>query len=67
MWKNRAVDELERLLTNPPVLKLERAVVHYTVDTGACDNRVGYIMVQEQPDDNNQPICYYCRTVINSK
>lgn len=61
-----AVERLEDLLANLPVLSPPQVAVYYTVDADASDNHIGCVLSQQQPDGPDRPIGYWSRA-LNDK
>lgn len=46
--ERKAFEELNNQLISPPVMALPKPKGKYTIDTDACDEQVGYVLLQTQ-------------------
>lgn len=58
-------EELQKRLTEAPILVLPRSHGGYTLDTDASANEVGALFLQEKPDQSTQPVGY-CNRSLNA-
>ena len=58
---------LKDKLVNPPILALPRHNYHYTLDTDACEDQVGCVLLQEQPNGDKLPIGYWSRSLTQAE
>lgn len=65
--ETEAFETLKSKLVEPPVLALPRGKGRYTVDTDACNEQVGCVLLQEQPDGVKRPIGYWPRTLTTAE
>lgn len=59
-----AFELLKSALIQPPVLRLPRKDLPYSVDTDACDDQVGCALLQTYPDGMRHPIGFWSRSLI---
>ena len=53
---------LKKALLSAPIMRLPRADLPYSVDTDACNHRVGCALLQTYPDGTRHPIGFWSRT-----
>ena len=58
-----AFEMLKEALTSPPILKLPRTDLEYSVDTDACDYQVGCSLFQTHADGVRHPIGFWSRSL----
>ena len=58
-----AFNLLKDALIAPPILKLPRSDLPYSVDTDACDYQVGCALFQTYPDGTRHPVGFWSRTL----
>lgn len=54
--EKQAVDGLEKILTNPPILGLPQATGHYTLNADTCDTQVGCVLLQQKLEGTDRQI-----------
>ena len=54
---------LKAALASPPVLRLPQHGLPYSVDTDACDYRIGCALMQTYPDGTRHPIGFWSRSL----
>ena len=54
---------LKRALSEPPVLRLPRKDLPYSVDTDACAYQIGCVLLQTYPDGTRHPIGFWSRSL----
>lgn len=62
-----AYETLKKALIRPPVLALPQLDGHYIIYTDACDEQVGCVLLQVQPDGTESPVGYFLRTLNNAE
>lgn len=62
-----AVQQLNSLLTNPPVLTLPRADDCLTINSDTCDIQLGCVFLQKQNYGTMRLIAYWSRTLAEPK
>lgn len=55
------LDMLKENLIEPPVLRLPRSQVNYTVDQCTRGKQIYLVLLQKKPDGTNRPIWYWSR------
>lgn len=61
-----AINAMKDALLSPPVLAIPIFIAHMTLDTDACDKRVGCVLLQKQEDKIARPIGYWSRSLNNA-
>ena len=56
-------DLLKQALTEPPVLRLPRVGLPFSVDTDACNHQIGCALMQTHDDDARYPIGFWSRSL----
>ena len=54
---------LKQALISPPILRLPKKDLPYSVDTDACGHQVGVVLLQTYEDGTRHPIGYWSRTL----
>lgn len=62
-----AFELLKEALASPPVLKLPRSDLEYSVDTDACDHQVGCALFQTYEDGTRHPIGFWSRSLTSAE
>lgn len=62
-----AIENLNKQLTNLPILALPPPGDQYTVDTDGLDSKVGYVILQQQADGTSRPIGFCSRTLTDAE
>ena len=60
--QSAAFELLKKALLSPPILRLPRAELPYSVDTDVCYHQVGYALLQTSPDGTRHPIGFWSRS-----
>lgn len=60
-----ALETLQQLLFSPPILSLLRPNARYMFDTDACDKKIVWVLLQENPKEPRKPEIY-CSSSLNS-
>ena len=58
-----AFHKLIQLVTAPPILKLPRSGLPYSIDTDASKSQIGCALFQTHPDGKRHPVGYWSRTL----
>lgn len=58
------LETLNKKLISPPVLAVQRSQDTYTVSPDACDQQIGFVLLQKQLDGHNKPIVYWPRLLM---
>ena len=61
--QSAAFELLKKALLSPPILRLPRAYLSYSVDTDACNHQVGCALLQTYPDGICRPIGFWSRSL----
>ena len=61
--QSAAFEQLKKALLSPPILRLPRADLPYSVDTDACNHQVGCALLQTYPDGSRHPIEFWSRSL----
>ena len=61
--QSAAFELLKKALLAPPILRLPRADLPYSVDTDACNNQVGSALLRTYPDGTRHPIGFWSRSL----
>ena len=61
--EKNAFEILKKCLISPPILKLPKKGLPYSIDTDACNYQVGVVLLQTYPDGTRHPLGYWSRTL----
>ena len=61
--EKNAYEILKKCLISPPILKLPKKGLPYSIDTDACNYQVGVVLLQTYPDGTRHPLGYWSRTL----
>ena len=63
----RSFEKLKQMLLQPPVLRLPKEGLPYSVDTDASNSQIGCALFQTHDDKKRYPIGYWSRTLSNAE
>ena len=61
--QSAAFQLLKKALLSPPILRLPRKDLPYSVDTDACNRQLGCALLQTYPDGTRHPIGFWSRSL----
>lgn len=61
--ESKLFESLKQKSVEPPVFDLPRLNNNYTIDTDDWDKKIGFVLLQTQPDGKARPIGYWKRTL----
>ena len=62
-----AFEKLKSILSNPPILRLPRVGLQYSLDTDACDEQIGCTLLQTHEDGHRYPIGFWSRQLNDAE
>lgn len=62
-----AFRELISVLCTPPVLRLPKIGLPFSIDTEACEGQIGATLLQTHPDGKRYPIGYWSRQLNSAE
>lgn len=63
--KQVSFENLKHKLHISPISSLPHLGAPYTLDTDACENQVGYVLIQEKPEDGTLKPISCCPRTLN--
>lgn len=61
--QKRAFESLKDALSCPPILRLPRPDLPFSVDTDACCDQIGCALLQTYPDNTRHPVGFWSRSL----
>ncbi len=58
---------MKKALASPPILRLPRPDLPFTVDTDACDYQVGCALLQRHEDGVRHPVGFWSRSLYSAE